>query len=244
MKKTLLTFCFAALSGALVYAQGIEIALHTTTTDISGTVHSETATTSNAVEVSFDVFNTGATTENYIITRIILNQPTGWSNYFCWGHSTDPLGGTCYPPNAGTTYVSGDPITIAPTEHGVLKCYVTPPSASAAPGVYRYYVGTSTTPKMDSIDFSVNSVLAVKEIKKDINLSVSPNPATDNVSIQVSNFESGTLKIVDVLGNVVLNSNFNGSKILNVSDFKNGVYFIMISGDGMTAINRKLVVRH
>ena len=244
MKKALLTICIGALTGFTSYAQGIEISLHGTTPDISGTIHMEATTTADPVEVSFDVTNTGTTTQDIIVTRVIMNEPSGWSNYFCWGHSTDPFGGTCYPPSANTIYVGANPATLAASEHGVLKCYVTPSSPAATPGVYRYYVGTTGTPKMDSIDLRVSSTLSLAPIKKDFSLSVSPNPASDYVNIEVSNLENGSMKIVDVLGNVVLSTSFNGKKTLNVEDYKNGVYFILISGDGVKSINRKLVVRH
>lgn len=243
MKKTLLTICLSATLGFVSQAQNVEIALHGTTSDISGSVHNETAYSETEVYVKFDVKNAGTTTENFIITRIILNQPTGWSNYFCWGHSTDATGGTCYPPSALPTYISGNAVTLAPSELGTLQCYATP-GPTGTPGTYRYYIGTTSNPKMDSIDYNLASALSVKEVKKDFSLSVAPNPASENVSIKVSNFEKGTLKIVDVLGNVVMTESFNGSKSVNVADFKNGVYFIIIAGDGMNTINRKLVVRH
>ncbi len=243
MKKTLLTIGLITLTGLFSFGQNVEIALHGTSPDISGSVHNEVASSEASVYVKFDVKNTGSTTEDFIITRIVLNQPAGWSNYFCWGHSTDATGGTCYPPSALPTYISGNAITMAPNELGTLQCYATP-GPTGTPGTYRYYIGTVSSPKMDSIDYNLASVLSLKEAKKDISLSVSPNPASENVSIKVSNFEKGSLKIVDVLGNVVMNENYTGSKIINVEDFKNGVYFIIISGEGMNTINRKLVVRH
>lgn len=244
MKKTLLTICLTALTAFVSNAQNLEIALEGTTADISGTTHAVTVSTADEEHVNFLIKNTGSSTQNLIITRVILNQPSGWNNYFCWGHSTDPFGGTCFPVNADPIYVSSNSPAIGSNESGKLSVYIQPLTPSATAALYRYYVGTTADPKMDSVDVSLSSVLAVKEIKKDITLSVSPNPATEKVTIKVNNFDKGSLKIVDVLGNVVLNENFEGTKYLNVEDFKNGVYFIMISGDGISTINRKLVVRH
>lgn len=243
MKKSLFSIGVFVFTSFFSFGQNVEIALHGTSTDISGTVHTESVSSETTVYVKFDVKNTGMTSENFIITRIILNQPAGWSNYFCWGHSTDATGGTCYPPSTLPTYVSGDAVVLDPNELGILQCYATPGS-TGTPGTYRYYIGTTSNPKMDSIDYNLSSSVSVKEIKKDIALSVSPNPASENVTIKASNIEKGNIKILDVLGNVVLSETFTGNKNVNVADFKNGVYFIVITGDGVSTINRKLVVRH
>jgi hypothetical protein len=244
MKKTLLTICLTAFSALLSNAQNLEIALDGTTTDISGTTHTETVTTADEKHINFLVTNTGTTTQDFIVTRVILNQPSGWNNYFCWGHSTDPFGGTCYPVNGDPVFVTTNSPTIAPTEQGKLQVYIQPYAPSGTAAHYRYYIGTTATPKMDSVDISLSSVLAVKDIKKDVSLSVSPNPASEIVNIKVSNLDKGSFKIVDVLGNVVAADSFTGYKTVDVSGFRNGVYFVVISEDGMKSINRKLVVKH
>ena len=50
---------------------------------------------------------------------------------------------------------------------------------------------------------------------------------------------------VDVLGNVVLNeTSFNQTKKIDVSNFRNGIYFVKVESEGSKAITRKVVVRH
>jgi hypothetical protein len=241
MKKTLLAtgiLCFTSLS---VFAQSMSIKEMGTSTDVSGTTHVASATSSTMLIIDFDVYNEGAMTDNFIITRRILSQPTGWENEVCWGAAG---AGSCYPNNPNATWSTPQAISLAPGIYGSLTLHIIPNQGFNNYALYRYYTGTVASPKMDSIDVVVNQSLSIKELKRDVSLTVSPNPASDNVLIKVNNFEKGNLKIVDVLGNVVKTENFYGSKSVDVSDFRNGVYFILITGDGVNSINRKLVVKH
>lgn len=242
MKKQLLLFGFIGLFGASVNAQ-LELTEVGSTTLINGTTINADIFNTDVIHLDVLVKNTASTNQIIVVSRKILTAPSStWSDQVCWGNAS---GGTCVDTSSlGLLYNQNYAVAIMPGATGLMNAKIQPDPLSGAPALYRYYFGTQSNQYMDSVDLNVTSVLAVKGIKKDISLSVSPNPASDKVLIQVSNFETGNLKIVDVLGNVVLSSSFSGSKTLNLEDFKNGVYFIMISGDGMKAINRKLVVRH
>jgi hypothetical protein len=57
--------------------------------------------------------------------------------------------------------------------------------------------------------------------------------------------ETASVRIVDVLGNVLLKeSTINGSKRLDVSNFRNGVYFVIVESHGTKSITRKVIVKH
>ena len=242
MKKNLLLFAFIGLFGASLNAQ-LEFTLVGTTTVVNGTNQTFDVANTDFVHLDVTVKNTSTAQGAYVVSRKLINAPSAvWYEQICWGNAS---GGLCVDTTSATVLVNlTGSITINPDATGLLNVKIAPDLLSGAPAQYRLYIGQQGDLYMDSVDITINSVLAVKEIKKDISLSVSPNPASENVKIQVSNFESGNMKIVDVLGNVVANTSFSGSKTLNVADFKNGVYFIMISGEGMKSINRKLVVRH
>lgn len=117
---------------------------------------------------------------------------------------------------------------------------------AATSALYRYYVtDASTGAYLDSIDLSINFSLAVAPIKQNPTISVSPNPATDNVTVQLGSAETGSVRIVDALGNVVYNEQIaNGTKSIDVSNFKNGVYFVIIDPSDAKPVNRKLIIRH
>jgi hypothetical protein len=241
MKKTLLTLGIFIFAGLAAIGQTMKITDMGASTDISGTIKTELATSSTEIVVDFDVYNESTAPDNFIITRVNLTQPSGWENQVCWGLGN---AGLCFPNDPATVWNTPNSVTLSQGEHGTLNFHIIPSSNFNQYAVYRLYCGTSANPKQDSVDVVINQSLTVKEVKKDISLSVSPNPATENVNIKVSNFDKGNMKIVDVLGNVVLTENFTGSKSVNVADFRNGVYFIIITGDGVNTINRKLVVKH
>jgi hypothetical protein len=52
------------------------------------------------------------------------------------------------------------------------------------------------------------------------------------------------MRIVDVLGNVVSKETITGTKKIDLSNFRNGVYFITIETSNGKTINRKLIVKH
>jgi len=48
----------------------------------------------------------------------------------------------------------------------------------------------------------------------------------------------------DVLGNTLLSKKISGSETIDVSEFRNGIYFITMEAKGAKKINRKVIVRH
>ncbi len=51
--------------------------------------------------------------------------------------------------------------------------------------------------------------------------------------------------MTDVLGNVVLREVIVGTvKKINVTKFRNGVYFITVKASGAKSVTRKVIVRH
>jgi hypothetical protein len=238
MKKQILTLFASALLTGGVIAQGYEINYITQTTNLSGTIHQEDISTNDQLHVDFSIWNRTGSTQEVQITRHYLTVPSDWSDQICWGVGAT---GNCYPVSTDAVWTSPDAYVINPDESGTLTIYVNP-NYMTAPSSYRYYIGTPSNPYEDSLDVHVNSVAGI-EVVKHVGISVSPNPASSTVSIK-ANTNNAHIKMVDVLGNVIMNDNFDGVKNLNVNEFKNGVYFIIIEGKGFATINRKLVVRH
>lgn len=83
------------------------------------------------------------------------------------------------------------------------------------------------TTKVSSIDFNNQ-------------ITVYPNPTRG--IIFVSNVENSELKVYDILGSNVLSMESKEfEKSINVSDFKNGVYFVVINKDGETT-TKKIII--
>ncbi len=238
-----------------VKAQGILIQLNGTGAGISGTTHTVNLTPTSpelvggVLETHFIVTNNTGTDQQWRITRKKMSVPATWVDQICW----PPL---CY--NAsGDLYVTpnstGNPAPIITngthtTSTGLeaeIKPRITPDLSAPGSATYRYYITTTTGTYVDSVDLNINFTLAVNAIKPNVSLSVSPNPASDDVTISLGNTESGSISIVDVLGNTILNETIsNGQRTIDVSNFKNGVYFVLISTPGLKTTNRKLIIRH
>jgi predicted lipoprotein len=76
-------------------------------------------------------------------------------------------------------------------------------------------------------------------------LTLTPNPADNYVTVSVGTVGNATMKVVDVLGNVVMTDVItDGTETINLSDFKNGVYFIQVESSESKLMTRKLIVRH
>jgi hypothetical protein len=71
-------------------------------------------------------------------------------------------------------------------------------------------------------------------------LTIFPNPATDNVT--VTGIENGNMTIYAISGEVVYNSKVNGITTINVADLKSGIYFVEVSKNN-TKSTSKLIIK-
>lgn len=241
MNKKILSLLAGTFLFGATYAQNHEITvLGGNGQDIVNTVMTVEITTNDYIYMDWNVKNVSGLTVQSIVARRVIDPVTGWTDQVCYGNAS---GGTCVdPPSNDWVMNSSDAVTLADNETALANLKIHPDAPDNSH--YRYYFGTPQDPYQDSVDVFVKNVLAVKELKKNISLTVSPNPASDFLSVKVPGVDKGTLKVVDVLGNVIMIENFSGSKTINTSSFKNGVYFVSITGEGFTSVTRKVVVRH
>jgi hypothetical protein len=92
--------------------------------------------------------------------------------------------------------------------------------------------GNSGTVKYRSGTF--NSVLSVNNESADDMLKIYPNPATNNLNIQISNAYSGPVEmsIYDMLGQKILTKTgivTNGSMLLDITSFTQGIYVVELT---------------
>jgi hypothetical protein len=238
--------------GFASFAQNnIVIHLDGQTADISGQTHTVVAPSGDSFDIPFDVVNNTGSSAQWRITRKQLNLPTGWTDALCWGHSTDPFGGTCY----SSTQMNSNPwttpgsqtvlFTINDGEYGKMKVSVDPENNTFGQAHYRYYISANGLNMLDSVDLIVDYLATIKpQIKEEINISVAPNPSTEYVNIQFSGVEQLQLKMVDALGNVITREVLTSNRKINVSDLNSGIYFLVFEAPGSKSITRKLVVRH
>ena len=227
----------------------ISIEIPGTNTDISGQTHEVALTTTDPVEVSFDLINNTGATHQWRITRDKISVPTTWSDFLCWGHCTDQFGGTCYAANVSDPWTTpANPsvlFDINNSECGKLKVTVNPYDWNTnGQAHYRYYLSDDGTNFSDSVDLVLSYTAALKPVKEEISVNIGPNPAADYVQITMNGVESANLKIMDALGTTISKETLISSKKINVSELRNGVYFVVIEIPGTKTITRKVIIRH
>ena len=71
-------------------------------------------------------------------------------------------------------------------------------------------------------------------------IQVYPNPSSGNLYIESVNSSMNMCKIYDVRGNIVEEFNFTNSKILNISTYSNGIYFLDMKSEG-NLVRKKII---
>lgn len=262
MKKVVLSLFIAAVGAFSLKAQnGIEIYYNGAGADISGGTHEVHlyASASNVIPVDantvlyepkFTVTNNTGEDQQWRITRKIMYVPSSWGeDQLCW----PPL---CYN-TSGSVYMTPHtvnnpaPIIVDGTDQtqnselAELKPRILIDVNNASYAHYRYYITKAgDNIYMDSVDLTINFSLGLNTVKSSPEITISPNPATDYAMINVTGIEGATMKIVDVLGNVITKEAISGTKKLDLMNYRNGVYFVMIEAPGIKTMNRKLIVKH
>jgi hypothetical protein len=200
------------------------------------------------LDIHFIITNNTGNDGMWRITRKEISVPSTWIDQLCWPPNCYPTTDVIYttPTNAIPNILNGT--STAQTGLGdldaELKPRFTPDPAAAGYGHYRYYFNEGGT-YLDSVDVKINYVLGLNSPKPAPVITIGPNPSSDQVTISLGSVTNASVKIVDVLGNVVHTDVItNGSKSLSVEDFKNGVYFVIVESPEIKTITRKLIVRH
>lgn len=247
MKKTILSLLAIATISMGASAQ-ITINIEGETGDYAGSNFSISAPDDSEESNKILVYNNSGAPGDWIVSRRRINVPATWTDFLCWGHETDQLGGVCIDAQSMDmelyTLPGTSAVTVNDGEHAFISSYITPSFNDPGTATYRYYVGTDQNPFMDSVDFVVTlTPLSIPETKPNLSVAVQPNPATEYMVVTAQGVESATVRVVDVLGNEIVNTTITGSKSFNVSEYRNGIYFVIVESKGVR-VNRKVFVRH
>lgn len=240
MKKTLLSILSVLTLSGLGMAQDYSVNVQGETVNMSGEVYTEIISEeANLLHiVDFQVHNNSGSSKNLLVKRSYLSITSGWEEQFCWGNPATT--GTCY--NNSSNPFSSAALAVANGDSIVLTVDITAPTSGTASMRY-YFIETGSSSEVDSVDVIVTSTLSVDD-KKIFTVKISPNPANSFVNLSLDGSQPAEIKVVDVLGNVVLSETTTASKKLDVSNFRNGIYFVTVMGEGVKPVTRKLVVRH
>lgn len=88
---------------------------------------------------------------------------------------------------------------------------------------------------VDNISVNETDVVSTNELTEDITLAVYPNPASDNITIQMNNIESNEANIIiyDVLGRISMEKSFNVhnnslKESVEINNLSAGIYTLQI----------------
>jgi hypothetical protein len=99
--------------------------------------------------------------------------------------------------------------------------------------------------RMGIDDISLNILTNIKETQdySDI-ISIYPNPFTIQTNIIFkSEQKNATIKIIDLLGNVIKAISFTGSQlVIDKAEIKSGIYFVQTIDDQRQIINNKIII--
>lgn len=246
MKKNILSFIAFISLGLAANAQTFEIYEGTTsTTDISGTTVYANIT-SDEYEGHFYVKNISGSPINTQIRRVNKVTTTPSVKYgVCWGATSinNPAVGICYPPENSQSFTTPSGATLDGSNVGYMVADVQFDNVNE-PVHVRYYVEDINGVKYDSLDLVITTTLGTKEIKNTVSINAYPNPANDVINLAVQGSTDNSMKMIDVLGNVIVEEKFGTSKKLDVSQFKNGVYILTVYSNGKLVQTKRVVVRH
>ena len=158
--------------------------------------------------------------------------------------ATNFTGGTAFEGFNFFSYMSDMTITEGSTF--TIPMTVSIPTDKQLDPMQHFYVSGIEFTTEDFIDPSVLSVKNTEAINH--SLAVFPNPATDNINIEVSAQNNGTAKVelLNVVGQLVdtqsinLNAGVNRTNI-EVSNLVSGVYFVRATVNGVSSTSRVIV---
>lgn len=157
-----------------------------------------------------------------------------------WDYSLCDFG-TCYPgiPTKGTMKKMGL------TDTAFLKITINPLEISGA-GIVSFVV-VPKPGEYDTVTFIFNpSLLSIVENNLTRNLHISPNPASDYIAIDFSQYPipNTQIYIYNTLGEIVKQENFSNEErnILSTSDLQEGIYFLSLQTEGQISETKKIVI--
>ncbi len=250
MKKFLL---FTLSIFILTTAQSQDIEMLDAETEVSG--FSGTAA-ADLIDGKINIRNNTSSALDLLCTReIIVQEAPGADERFCWG-------GLCYENGTETSFFSqalgaGETITSNGTD-GFTGYYEYNGEDGVCQIKYRFYdmndesisseiIITYCVSPNGQCDTSIN---IVESEELGVQLSASPNPASDNFLISYSSAEGGSdnyLVIRDALGKEIYRTLLplnQGVINFNASDFETGMYFYSILNDNKSEKTKRLIISH
>ncbi|MDR0790449.1 MAG: T9SS type A sorting domain-containing protein [Bacteroidales bacterium] len=101
---------------------------------------------------------------------------------------------------------------------------------------YNFYPASYLFP--EAIPFTTQECNSLLEIEE-TSLSIYPNPATDNIFIDIKSTKNTTALIYDVFGGVVMKK--ENTNMLNIASLPSGNYMLVVKSEGRIAGQKKII---
>ncbi len=191
--------------------------------------------------IDFEFKNITDTNQSWIITREIIQQPTDWSNRFCFGKNGDA--GLCMV-TSENQYQNSSITTIPGGEYISVATYVVAPSTGL--GTYRYYYSLDGQNFLGYVELIVDFTTSIDGKLPSLTFNIGPNPVSNYIKIYTSaELEKYKLDIYDTMGNMVKSyKEINNNSVICTEDLPNGMYLISFNIGEQSPILRKIIVRH
>jgi len=198
------------------------------------------------VETHVKVTNVSAFDIDVKVKRYEISTVTNSENYFCWYLCyASMVAGTkpVFPTAADGAFYHYRTIE-ADSSDNALSMYHKP-EGTIGTSLYRYVIfdGNNAGDSVYvDVEFNVGYV-GIEEVKE-VQAFHYPNPASSNLKIKLDkNYNNLSVSIVDMLGKKVGSIPVNGDVVnVNVTDYKNGIYFYSIMNDKGVLLTRKFIV--
>ncbi len=246
MNKLILTIATCLTLGFTASAQNYAIYEGaSSTTDISGTTVQVQVGSSTYEGFFFGKNLTGTPIEVKIRRVSIVTPPAAVTEQVCSGPIPDPTAiGNCFDVAAGNTdWLSPNSFIIDDANKANIEVHISP-NGSMGMVHNRYFIEDLNGNKLDSLDVKIGNFASIKDVKPSVTFIAYPNPADDILTLTVQGSSENTVKLVDVLGNVVLEDKLTSTKKIDMREFKNGVYILTVYSSGALMQTRRVVVRH
>ena len=188
------------------------------------------------------VHNGSSSAKDVKVLRTVDNIAPGHSSYFCWD--------VCYAPSQS---VSAGYLTIQPgADNNFFVSDVDPQGVAGMDTIcYSFYDMNNITDHIDiCLTYDITTGIPTIVSSQSNPLSVaSPNPAStlSSINYYTDLTKNPKLVIYDLLGGKVFEMNLlqrQGVYIVNVSEFKQGIYLYSLLENGKAVATQKLVVSH